>query len=1386
MPRAMWLLSFLLCAAVIAVSPMEGTASEGPLLLSGLEITANGTTVPLSPSFASAVLDVTGRAELAAEVGPSVERITITPRVTLPGLTIRVGGIPVSTEHPSVTVPVAPGETASVEIHVTRAIGGSATYELSVTRVALSGLALTADGSLVLFTFSPETSSYSVTVGAETQALLITPGAPSSELTIAVNGTAVSASQPSVEVSLAPTGATTITIGVSGPLGLNATYELVVTRAEATLLCNSITVKLDAEGRHALTAADIAAITGLPQAAVANWQATPEALDCGCVGDAVVSVSGQGPAGAQATCTATVHVIDDIPPVVEACPPSATMSLYAEENQKFMPDLTSFVQAADNCGLMVTQSPAPGTAWPLGETSIELGVSDPSGNEATPCQAVLTLKDLPYWPMNGQNSGRTNSSLVYGLTSPWFKSVYPQTRAAQESGMTLELLPDFVMIGMGGTVFVRARERGPQQEIVGEHLLAIDPERGGLLWSFPTLARAGFIPAVGDDGTVYCFGENGWLCALDPEVPAGSPRLIWTVDLSSLLPAGFANALGQPLWEQFPGVWIPYWQPILIGPEGDLYVSYRNFTFAFGPPPDRPLLWVRPGADWAAASAGPDGVFYTRSWRGGSLEITAIDPTGTERWTASVPAASPTDPYRSPAASIVTAGGNLVLPITSETGRHDLIVLSGVDGRSLASYPLPSDAGEPVLLALDPQGTLFVVTQTALQPEQGRDIALHAFTLDENETHLELLWSTALGVGWPDALVVDATETAHVCVRRAAREEHAWSDNSELLIVNEGAVCSVLPVWGQVGLSPDVISPGTNLALGKGGSLYRVAESARTNDPGGRGTALIETVTSQDPLLFVLEAKPQYHIGAPPVEFLFTLLLQDPLLRFKDFTLSWDFGDGAVETDHVGGDRAVGDTQKRLLKFHTYASLGTFPVHVALTLDPEDLPVAEIQITACAQLPEIQQIAFRPSGASLALLDAGAVTDQATLRAYVGQSVEFACSTSVPCAGFDRVEWRFGDGQTAAGRSVSHTYSSARTYTIEVRVGETPLLDKKAFRLEILPLPDLLVIASPDTYSASGLWVHFRVELSEVPPHPLPLVVDLGDGNTERWETTERVYEFDHVYTEAGTYAVEAAVLETGIRGETTVDYRLPALSLRVIPSAGFAPLDSYLACESLLAGWPTEGLTYEWTIDNEILTEWTTEGGVTHHGPPGNAFPYRFTGLGTHAITCYARDPNSRSGLSSVFAESVLVIPLPVPPEPDGIRVPFLKDPGIPSGSECRWACGGNCPESCVDHADVVVWILEPIVGAYYRFTYSSVIACGTHEGCRWHDDCFDACAAATGESEWWEACHMGCNDYVAYKYPLAWGYSWQGGGGPYDGWFLYSDPPTWEGPFATPLNSD
>jgi len=82
----------------------------------------------------------------------------------------------------------------------------------------------------------------------------------------------------------------------------------------------------------------------------------------------------------------------------------------------------------------------------------------------------------------------------------------------------------------------------------------------------------------------------------------------------------------------------------------------------------------------------------------------------------------------------------------------------------------------------------------------------------------------------------------------------------------------------------------------------------------------------------------------------------------------------------------------------------------------------------------------------------------------------------------------------------------------------------------------------------------------------------------------------------------------------------------------------------------------------------------------------------------------------------------------------------------------------------------------AHLFLEYSNVIECGTHVGCREHDACFDRCAE-DGEESIWGPCHGGCDALVVANpnYEIEWGPSWASGHGPYDGYFLYSDPPAY-----------
>jgi hypothetical protein len=92
---------------------------------------------------------------------------------------------------------------------------------------------------------------------------------------------------------------------------------------------------------------------------------------------------------------------------------------------------------------------------------------------------------------------------------------------------------------------------------------------------------------------------------------------------------------------------------------------------------------------------------------------------------------------------------------------------------------------------------------------------------------------------------------------------------------------------------------------------------------------------------------------------------------------------------------------------------------------------------------------------------------------------------------------------------------------------------------------------------------------------------------------------------------------------------------------------------------------------------------------------------------------------------------------------------------NQCRGACGGGCPESC---AETVSY--ECLDSSQLRRVVN--LECGTHQGCRAHDDCLDACLqdGAQGDN-----CQAECDASAVQRFGVESSASWLIGGGPYDG---------------------
>lgn len=91
---------------------------------------------------------------------------------------------------------------------------------------------------------------------------------------------------------------------------------------------------------------------------------------------------------------------------------------------------------------------------------------------------------------------------------------------------------------------------------------------------------------------------------------------------------------------------------------------------------------------------------------------------------------------------------------------------------------------------------------------------------------------------------------------------------------------------------------------------------------------------------------------------------------------------------------------------------------------------------------------------------------------------------------------------------------------------------------------------------------------------------------------------------------------------------------------------------------------------------------------------------------------------------------PLPPPPPPfpniapcpttrDGYQ---LRDTGLANAALCRHACGEDCdPDDCSTAFPPLVVCVNDSSGQFHRNCTYSITQCGSNDGCRVHDDCYD-----------------------------------------------------------------
>lgn len=144
---------------------------------------------------------------------------------------------------------------------------------------------------------------------------------------------------------------------------------------------------------------------------------------------------------------------------------------------------------------------------------------------------------------------------------------------------------------------------------------------------------------------------------------------------------------------------------------------------------------------------------------------------------------------------------------------------------------------------------------------------------------------------------------------------------------------------------------------------------------------------------------------------------------------------------------------------------------------------------------------------------------ESSLEAIVGEPISFNdLSQNRPT----KVTWEFGDGDTASGANVAHSWNREGTYTVTLTVANEAGSDEVAKTVTILPLP-------PDPPVAS-----FTVQSANVPANAVVNFTDTSTNDPTEWlwnfgdGRRSRAQSPPHAFKEPGTYEVTLTVSNAG------------------------------------------------------------------------------------------------------------------------------------------------------------------------------------------------------------------------------------------------------------------
>jgi len=189
-------------------------------------------------------------------------------------------------------------------------------------------------------------------------------------------------------------GATTVTYTATDIHGHTAACSFTVTVNDGeppVVTCKNIEADLDENGSATIMPADVYLNASDNCQTINLISVSPDHFGCSDVGENPVTLIVDDGHGNQASCTATVTVLDDRPPDI-TCPPPVSVNA---DPQLCYATVTSLgnPQFGDNCEVQGISNDAPvNNHYPVGNTIVTWTVLDVNGNTAT-CSQVVSVTD---------------------------------------------------------------------------------------------------------------------------------------------------------------------------------------------------------------------------------------------------------------------------------------------------------------------------------------------------------------------------------------------------------------------------------------------------------------------------------------------------------------------------------------------------------------------------------------------------------------------------------------------------------------------------------------------------------------------------------------------------------------------------------------------------------------------------------------------------------------------------------------------------------------------------------------------------------------------------------------------------------------------------------